>query len=169
MSLLANQEAAGGWSGRRRLGIALGFAAVGAVLWFHWIFGWVVVIGDSMRPTYRSGDLLFVRRSAYREADPQRGDIVVAKFRSDWIVKRVIALPGESVEVRDGILQINGQPLSESYQVQPGALTIRRGDLSSERWAVLGDNRSLADSTLFYAVVPRDSLMGKVVTSVRWH
>ncbi|MCC7376460.1 MAG: signal peptidase I [Verrucomicrobiales bacterium] len=159
----------GSLSWRRRAGLAMGLAVVTGVVWFHFVFGWVIVIGDSMRPTYRSGDLLFVRRSAYRESDPQRGDIVVAKFRSDWIVKRIVALPGESVAVRDGVIEIDGQPMPESYQIQPGTLSIRRGDLSSERWAVLGDNRSLADSSLFYAVVPRGSIMGKVVTSLRWH
>ncbi|MBL9139599.1 MAG: signal peptidase I [Verrucomicrobiales bacterium] len=154
---------------RRRLFIVLSLMAVVAVVFFHWCFGWVVVIGDSMQPTYRSGDLLFVQRAAYRGTDPERGDIIVARFRSDWIVKRIIALPGESVEVQEGVVRVNGKPVCEPYPVQPGALTIGRGDLSEERWAVLGDNRSLADSSLFYAVIPRQSIMGKVVTSVRWH
>lgn len=165
----ASRGGVGSLAPRHRWFLGLGLAITAAVVWFHWVFGWVVVIGDSMQPTYRSGDLLLVRRTAYRQANPERGDIIVARFRSDWVVKRIVALPGESVEVLEGVVQVDGRPMPEPYPVKPGALTIRRGDLSAERWAVLGDNRSLADSSLFYAVISRDSMMGKVVTSVRWH
>ncbi|MCC6233087.1 MAG: signal peptidase I [Verrucomicrobiales bacterium] len=159
---------AGAWWRRHGLSLRgtswlLVWALMGGLLWVRDEVGVVVVVGDSMLPTLRSGDVLFVHRGTYDHSEPMRGDIVVARYRSEWIVKRVVGLPGESVEVIEGAVQVNGSPVSANHAVVPGRLRVNRGALAPDRFAVLGDNRAASDGLLFYAVVPRERLMGRVV------
>lgn len=137
--------------------------ALGAVLWLRTEFGVVLVVGQSMFPTLRSGDLLVVHRGTYDEAAPVHGDIVVAKYRSEWIVKRVVGVPGDEVEVMNGEVVRNGRILPAGHPIHPGRLRVHRGVLAEDRFALLGDNRAATDGLLFYAVVPRERFMGRVV------
>ncbi|MCL4177851.1 MAG: signal peptidase I [Verrucomicrobia bacterium] len=121
-----------------------------------------LVNGDSMIPAFASGDLLVVDKLAYWKESPQRGDIVVANDSKDLIVKRVVGLPGEVVEVRQGRLHVNDSPLAEPYPVTPGRLSLRRGRLLDDTYALLGDNRSLSAAASVHAVLP-----GKQIVS-RW-
>lgn len=127
-----------------------------------------VVIGESMSPTFRSGDLMIVDRLAYREGSPRRGDVVVATHRDDTIVKRVVGLPGEEVEVRQGVVLVNGHPARLEHPTREGLLTIGRGRLAEGRFAVLGDNFALPANQQVHAVVSRERILGRVVGSVRW-
>lgn len=127
-----------------------------------------LVKGESMLPGLRSGDLLLVDRLAYRMAAPQRGDVVVARDRADLIVKRVVGLPGDEVELDRGRLYVNGRPLAEAYPVQPGALSLGKGRLFEDRYALLGDNRSLPVSLTVHAVVSKEQIVGKVVATLRF-
>ena len=140
--------------------------ALGTVLWLRTQFAVVMVVGHSMSPTLHSGDLLVVHRGTYDEALPGRGDIVVAQYRSEWIVKRVVGVPGEEVEVQNGEVLVNGRALPVPHRVTPGKLRVRRGRLAEDRFALLGDNREAAEGLLFYAVVPRERFMGRVVGAV---
>src|SRR5664280_2307312 len=75
-----------------------------------------VVVGESMTPTLKSWDLCLMRRVYHYQ--PQRGDIVVFRTADDpplYFVKRVIALPGETISIKGGIVGINGVPLTEPY------------------------------------------------------
>ena len=74
----------------------------------------------SMENTIMTGDKLIALRTAYWFSDPQRGDIIIFEYpdnEEEWFIKRVIALPGETVEVRDGKVYINNSdtPLNEPY------------------------------------------------------
>ncbi len=151
---------------RTRAWLVLGLLALTLVAWAKSYVGWVVVDGNSMAPTFLSGDLLLVRKQAYGDALPPRGDIVVARFRSEYVVKRVVALPGESVEVVAGAVLVNGNRLPEPA-LPPGNLDIAPGELFPDRLALLGDNRVETDHMLFYAVVPREAVVGKVVAAIR--
>lgn len=130
--------------------------------------GWVLVVGESMQPTFQSGELLLVDRWAYQEAAPDRGDIIVARFRSEFVVKRVVGLPGDTVEVADGAVRIDGQPAVEDYPTARGGLVIRPGFLYPDRYAVLGDNRDAPEGELFFAVIPQERVYGRVVASLRF-
>jgi signal peptidase I len=127
----------------------------------------VLVSGDSMLPTLLSGDLLLVSRDAYRDIDPRRGDIVVARHGRELIVKRVVGVPGEQVEVYRGRLRINGMEVPEDSPLLPGELDIARGKLSPGRFALLGDNRSLSRDQIVHAVVSREQIIGRVILSSR--
>ena len=128
----------------------------------------VLVVGSSMQPTLNNGDLVLVAVHAYEHAAPLRGDLVVARYLGDLIVKRVVGLPGEQIEVRNGQLWIDEQPFVESHPVRPGLLTLSRGRLLRDRFALLGDNRDLPAAQTIHAVVAPEAIMGKIVLRLHW-
>jgi signal peptidase I len=103
------------------------------------------VDGDSMSPTLSNGDWILVSPNAYKNAVPERGDIIVFKRSSltkGHIIKRVIGLPGETVEIKSGRVFINGSAIDDEFYVfDPdsnfGPIVVDEGSCF-----VLGDNRS---------------------------
>src|SRR4051812_21069558 len=83
----------------------------------HFLFQSVQVVGASMSPTLHNADRYFVNRWMYHVREPRRGDIVVIKDPTDgvYVVKRIVALGGESVYFKDGELYINGKKFFEPY------------------------------------------------------
>ena len=123
------------------------------------------VDGASMEPTLFSGEYVVVNRLSYRLGSPHRGDIIVFHFPRDpkeEYIKRVIGLPGDEVEVRNGTVYINGQPLDENYlKVKTnyiGSWVIPEGQLF-----VLGDNRNNSSDSHDWGTVPLDYVVGKAV------
>jgi signal peptidase I len=139
---------------------------IGLLLLFRAHFVLYIAKGESMMPGLRSGDLVLVDRLAYRAEQPKRGDIVVARDRGDLIVKRVVGLPGEEVELREAKLYVNRLPLAEDYAVEPGQLSLRKGRLFGDKYALLGDNRSVPVSLSVHAVASKDQIVGRVIHSV---
>jgi signal peptidase I len=123
-------------------------------------FCFVIVEGESMAPTLRNGDLLLVRRAV--KSEPKRGDIILGRLGRELVVKRVVGLPGEEVEVLHGSLFIDRKPMPEPY-VHPGALSVVRGKLRANHFAVMGDNRTLAATVAMQGVVSKQAIMGRVV------
>lgn len=140
---------------------------IGLVFLFRTHFSLYLAKGESMHPGLRSGDLVLVDKLAYRAENPERGDIVVARDRDGLIVKRVVGLPGEEVELRLGELLVNRLPLAEDYAVEPGRLSLGRGRLLEDRYALLGDNRSVSGLVFIHAIATKDQILGKVMHSVR--
>lgn len=140
------------------------------VLLFH-VFGLVYVSGSSMEPNYHDGDFRIMRR--FGRTEPERGDVVMIGSGSilsdDRLYKRVIAVGGDSIEIRSdgsGVL-LNGVPLEEPYVVGvtlPGAaykypLTIPEGFVF-----VMGDNREhSSDSRHTLGLVPVERIVGIVI------
>ena len=152
---------------RRRRGyrpILLGcvLLLVGALAAFSQRCRLVLVVGDSMLPTFRNGMILAVDRRAYVEREPARGDLVVARRRDEYLVKRIVGLPGETVELRGGRLYVNEERKAEEYEITSGALEVGKGLLAPGRFALLGDNRALGGGQIAHAVVAREDLMGRV-------
>lgn len=84
------------------------------------------------------------------------------------MIKRVVGLPGERVEVRTGELFVDGARYPEAYPRRPGYLSLAEGKLFEGRWAILGDNRSLPAALLVDPVVSRAQLLGRVCFVWRW-
>lgn len=147
--------------------VALGLVVAGAGL-MRLRFEGILVHGPSMEPTLRSGDLLLLDRRAYRHRNPAREDLVIVRNREGRMVKRVVGLPGETVEVRRSLLYINGAPAWTEHPVLPGYLDIGRGRLGPGRYAVLGDNRSLSPEETVHAVVGSDAILGRVIARWSW-
>jgi signal peptidase I len=123
------------------------------------------VDGASMEPTLATGEYLVVNRMSYRLGTPQRGDIIVFHFPGnpqEEYIKRVIGLPGDEVEVKNGTVYVNGQPLDETYLDTTTNYTdswkIPEGQLF-----VLGDNRNNSSDSHNWGTVPMEYVVGKAI------
>ncbi|HHW08004.1 MAG TPA: signal peptidase I [Clostridia bacterium] len=125
----------------------------------------------SMEPTLQVGDKIIVNKLTSRFKDPERGQIVVFKFPYDPsqdFVKRIIGLPGETVEIRDSRVFINGQALAEDYLpeglVYPDFPPVT---VPANSYFVLGDNRNNSQDSRVWGPLPRDLLIGNVL-AIYW-
>ena len=101
-----------------------------------------------MNPELSNGDIVLVNTLVYNAKNPARGDVIVFKPQGDKTVhsymKRVIGLPGETVEIKEGILYINGKELQEDYKttaIKEAGLASEKIKLKKQEYFVLGDNR----------------------------
>ncbi|MBM2825745.1 MAG: lepB [Dehalococcoidales bacterium] len=128
-----------------------------------------VVISPSMEPTLMVGQHVLVSSLAYKFREPQRGDIVVfhpvSSQGSDFI-KRIIGLPGESVEIRGGIVyihEVDGQvsALKEPYLKEAAANNFKGKTIPPKEYFVMGDNRNNSGDSRDGWTVPRQNITGK--------
>jgi len=122
----------------------------------------VRVDGFSMNPTLQNGEYILVNRLAYKTGEPDRGDIIVFSQDGQDLIKRVIGLPGETVNISEGIVTINGQELQEPYIAQDplyvGEWAVPEGYLF-----VLGDNRNDSRDSHQWGLLPVENIIGKSV------
>ncbi|HEY7680654.1 MAG TPA: signal peptidase I [Terriglobia bacterium] len=146
----------------RDLVIALFIAGV-VILFFYQP---VKVEGTSMMPRLTDQERIFINKFVYRLEPIQRGDVVVFWFPRDpskSYIKRVIGLPGDAVEMRDGEVLVNGERLTEPY-VQPefrGQQTVRQRRVPPDEFYVLGDHRNSSNDSRVWGTVPRKYIYGK--------
>lgn len=129
-----------------------------------------VILGDSMYPLLENGDEVLIDKVTYDFREPHRYDVIVLKFRylaDTYYVKRIIGLPGETVQIYDGVIYINNTPLDdpygyEDYIIDPG-LAEEPIELGENEYFVLGDNRNVSrdsrDKTVFK--VNRNDIIGR--------
>jgi len=140
----------------------------------YFLFQPFIVKGESMSPNFETGDYLIIDEISYRFSDPQRGDVVVLKFPLDptqRFIKRIIGLPGETIEVKDGkvsitkggeVVQLDEEYLSDSLFTD-GDVNITLGP---DRYFVMGDNRPFSYDSRRWgnsADLPRENIIGKAV------
>ena len=121
--------------------------------------------GSSMEPSLHQDQYVLVDKISYKIGNPQRGDVVVFNYplatERDFI-KRVIGLPGETVNIAGGVVSINGRPLQEPYISQApdyeGSWT-----LSANQFFVLGDNRNSSLDSHSWGPLDRHYLIGRAV------
>ena len=115
------------------------FTSLALIAWLRTRFGRFEVADHSMAPLLLPGDYLITSRYRARR-DLKRGDIVVFRTADRFLIKRVVGLPGETVQIAGGVLNIDGTPLAEpwwSAATRPdGSWTV-----PPDSWFVLGDNR----------------------------
>lgn len=125
---------------------------------------------ESMEPTLLVGDRIAVERVSYRFREPARGDVVVfmgGPGQPPHLVKRLIGLPGDRIEIVDGEVRVNGEALAEPYVVRPdgrssGPYTVPVGHLF-----FLGDNRGHSDDSRYgLGYVPRERVVGRAVVRI---
>ena len=122
----------------------------------------------SMIPTLDPGDRVLVLKFWYHQpsVDPKRGNLVVFKYpvdpRRDF-VKRIIGLPGETVELREGKVYVNGVQIDEPYVVNSDTYTMAATEVPKDSYFCMGDNRPNSQDSRFWGFVPRNFLKGPVV------
>ena len=127
------------------------------------------VSGESMENTLDNGDQLIVDKITYRFQDPERFDIIVFPFHykeNTYYIKRIIGLPGETVQIADGTIYINGQVLEESYGrevMQDPGIAAEPITLGEDEYFVLGDNRNQSSDSRDPSVglIHRDEIIGR--------
>jgi signal peptidase I len=127
------------------------------------------VIGHSMMPTLSDGDNLIVDKISYRFHDPERFDIIVFPYQYEentHYIKRIIGLPGETVQIIDSKIYINGEVLEEDYGAEPIAdpgLAAEPITLGEDEYFVLGDNRNHSTDSRFADVgtIKRSDITGR--------
>ena len=157
--------------GKKALNLLLYVAAVLLVsyLLVHFVVQRTVVSGDSMNPTLNTNDNVLVDKISYRFKDIERFDIIVFEVpyeKGVYYIKRVIGLPGETVQIKDGYIYINGQLLEEHY----GKEVIADGErarepvlLGEDEYFVMGDNRNNSSDSRSPIVgnVKKSQIIGK--------
>ncbi|MCR5107475.1 MAG: signal peptidase I [Lachnospiraceae bacterium] len=150
--------------------IAIEAAVILAVVLNMFIIVNAVIPSASMESTIMTGDRIFGNRLAYINSDPQRGDIIIFKFPDDekqLFIKRVIGLPGETVEMIDGKIYIDNSdtPLNEPYVMETplgnyGPVTVPEG-----AYFVMGDNRNNSADSRYWVntFVYKEKILGRAV------
>jgi signal peptidase I len=147
------------------------------------------VEGSSMHPTLEGGQYLLINKLVYFRIDqerlsriipfwkvaestenfavhpPQRGEVIVFAFPRDPtrdFVKRVIGVPGDRVEIREGTVFVNGEALDEPYITDHDSSDMREMTLQDKQYFVLGDNRRGSNDSRNWGPVPEENILGKV-------
>ncbi len=125
-----------------------------------------VILEHSMEPNFYEGQRVLVNKIVYRFHDPQRGDVIILKppppLQTDGVpfIKRIIGLPGETVEVSQGEVYINSIKLAEHYLKEAPKYTIKR-KLGDNEYFLLGDNRNNSNDSHTGWTIPSENIIGK--------
>ncbi len=123
---------------------------------------------SSMEPTLKTNDRILVNKN-YNS--PKRGDVVIfkptetlleQKFKYDFI-KRVIGLPGDTIEIKEGKVYVNQKPLQEKYIAQPPDYIYGPVKVPANAYFMLGDNRNNSYDSHYWGFVPKDNITGRAI------
>lgn len=150
----------------RLIFLPLLFSLIVIVLVFYVFFSSATVRGPSMMPTLLNGDYLLI---THGDSSPHRGDIVVTQVDEGGVatelVKRVIALPGDTVEIRNDVAYVNGSPEPQRGQAIDPAFAVSRLPIKIQAGSayVMGDNRPNSEDSRYIGPVPISGIKGRAV------
>lgn len=136
----------------------------------YFIFQPFFVRGQSMEPNFQDSDYLIIDELSYRLRDPLRGEVIVFKYPNDpsqRYIKRIIGLPGETLEIGDGKVVIfnegGGSILDESAYLDPSVFTAGSMQLTLDQneYFVLGDNRAVSADSRRWGTLPKENIIGR--------
>ncbi len=148
--------------------VSIAIAVVLAFFIRYFIVELYLVDGPSMRPTLQSAERLVVNKFIYRFRPPERGEILVFRYPRDPsrdFIKRVIAVPGDTIEIRDGRVYVNAALLNEPYILSKTRGNYPLATVPDGHIFVMGDNRNNSEDSRFADVgfVPFDLIKGKAM------
>ena len=117
-----------------------------------------------MLPNIEPGERLVISQMSYRLHDPERGDIITFHPPQDptiTYIKRIVGLPNETIEIRDGSTYINGMRLEEPYLREPMTQPFEAVTIPPGHYFVMGDNRNVASDSRTWGTLPRENIIGK--------
>lgn len=145
-----------------------------AVVAFALVFGVVrpfiveafVIPSESMVPTLMVGDRVLANKFIYDFTEPEKGDVAVfesVEMEGQDLIKRVVATPGDTVEVREGKLYVNGEPQDEPYLNQNSGFSPPQQEITipEDSYFMMGDNRSNSRDSRFFGPVPEENFEGE--------
>ena len=127
------------------------------------------VDGLSMEPRVHAGEIVLINTLAYKLGPIRRGDVIAFRHdapTSETYIKRVVGLPGERVDVRDGAVLVNGRALSEPYVRFPDTRSAPSVVVPPRSYYVLGDNRAESDDSRNWGVVHDGDVVGKAMLGI---
>jgi len=127
-------------------------------------FELLTVSGDAMDGTLSPGQITLVEKAVYYGSKPARGDIVGVKAPEGMIIRRVVALPGETIEIKNGVTYVNGEPLEEKYVLKKGGGDYPLTTIPDGAYFVMCDNRLNTDDSRTFGLIrnTRSLIVGKV-------
>ena len=123
------------------------------------------VEGASMEPSFYDKEYLIINEITYRFNEPQRGEVIVFKYPKNprqYYIKRIIGLPGETIEIRDGQVHINNEILGDEYIELLSSDNRKTVVLGDNEYFVLGDNRSNSSDSRLFGPLKEKYIIGKV-------
>lgn len=148
--------------------VSIAIAVVLAMGIRYFIVELYLVDGPSMRPTLQSAERLVVNKFIYRFRAPERGEILVFRYPRDPsrdFIKRVIAVPGDTIEIKDGRVYVNSTLMNEPYILSKTRVDYPLATVPEGHIFVMGDNRNNSEDSRFADVgfVPYDLIKGKAI------
>ncbi|GAB4112401.1 MAG: signal peptidase I [Candidatus Caldatribacteriota bacterium] len=123
-----------------------------------------VVKGASMEPTLHDRERLIANKISYRFESPQRGEIIIFKppFPTNRnYIKRIIGIPGDKIQIINGIVYVNDKQLEEPYVEYQSYENLSTVIVPEDSYFVLGDNRPNSSDSRYWGFVPRKNIIGK--------
>ncbi|MEK7614125.1 MAG: signal peptidase I [Patescibacteria group bacterium] len=130
-----------------------------------------IVSGASMSPTFETGQYLIVDELTYRLGEPKRGDVVILKKpreEAEFLIKRIVGLPGETVEINGGVITIKNKENENGFVVPEPYVKNTRVEnfkviIDRNEYFVMGDNRPVSLDSRFIGTIPRDHIVGRAI------
>ena len=153
-------------------------ALIGAFIILSFVGQRTEVNGASMYPTLESGDSVWVNKLAYKVGDIERYDVVIFPYynkslgKEVYYIKRIIGMPGELIQIQDGVIYIDGEQITESYGYYDKDYPYYNGIAAEEMYIgeneyfVLGDNRNNSEDSRSIGCITKDMIIGEAL--VKW-
>lgn len=142
------------------------------LLVFIFVVGLNQVIGPSMEPNLYEDDIVIVNKLLYRFKEVERNDVVIIKQDEKYMIKRIIGLPNEYIEYKDGYLYIDGKLYKESFETtETKDFNLKDIDpeidkIPDNMYLVLGDNRINSKDSRNYGLIQKEKIVGKVFIKI---